>query len=536
MRYLLISILMTVCLTGIAIAQVEIDTVGTCGYPWQTLGPSGTRILIDTPGAVHVAWMAEMSTIAHRGIFYNCKTNGQWVYPYSGQRIDYRDGAGFDQLGALDDNRAVIAYHSAATNAETIFVAIDIYRYLGLFDYFRPLNHLNGDTTIFPYLTVDRNNRIQMVSSTFDISGGIYRTLIYSRSNNSGISWSDPQPIGNSAVGAILTASRVSDKVAILHSLPLADNIYALDISMIESQDGLIWDFANNQVNITNYPGENLLYAVNDYDAVYDINDNLHVVWVAQRRVSEAPEGPTYIFHYDRNTGTISQIAEYFMIPDSTCQTRYGHLALDMVSIGSSQDGKLFVSYTRFSRDDCSADNIANGEIYAQYSEDSGLSWSNPVNITNTPSPNCTDALCQSEIYPSMAETVDDYLHMICLRYNGVYDLVYYENPMIYIKYPIAELGISESDVRLPNSTSLSVYPDPFNAQTTISFILDHSGPVILEVYDLLGRRVATLVDAQMLAGEHQVVWDARNRASGVYYLSLRAGSQSATLRMTLLK
>jgi hypothetical protein len=95
----------------------------------------------------------------------------------------------------------------------------------------------------------------------------------------------------------------------------------------------------------------------------------------------------------------------------------------------------------------------------------------------------------------------------------------------------------TNDDVTLPQAPAiLSNYPDPFNAQTTISFSLDQSGPVTLEVYDLLGRRVASLIEGSMLAGEHQVVWDARNRASGAYYLSLKAGKQSATLRMTLLK
>jgi hypothetical protein len=82
-----------------------------------------------------------------------------------------------------------------------------------------------------------------------------------------------------------------------------------------------------------------------------------------------------------------------------------------------------------------------------------------------------------------------------------------------------------------------SNYPNPFNASTTIGYQLPEASFVTLEVYDMLGRRVETLIDNQTLtAGEHQVTWDASGRSSGMYFYRLAVGGSSATEKMVLLK
>jgi len=89
----------------------------------------------------------------------------------------------------------------------------------------------------------------------------------------------------------------------------------------------------------------------------------------------------------------------------------------------------------------------------------------------------------------------------------------------------------------LPTVTSLAQnYPNPFNATTNISFNLAEAGNVSLNVYDITGRLVVTLVDGQMDAGEHVVVWDASNVSSGVYFYKLATADFSATKSMNLLK
>lgn len=79
-------------------------------------------------------------------------------------------------------------------------------------------------------------------------------------------------------------------------------------------------------------------------------------------------------------------------------------------------------------------------------------------------------------------------------------------------------------------------FPNPFNPVTTISFGLDEDGMVKLEVFNVLGRKVATLADGKMEMGFHSVVWDARELASGVYFYHLTLGNKTEIKKCVLMK
>ncbi|MEW6510079.1 MAG: M1 family aminopeptidase [Bacteroidota bacterium] len=79
-------------------------------------------------------------------------------------------------------------------------------------------------------------------------------------------------------------------------------------------------------------------------------------------------------------------------------------------------------------------------------------------------------------------------------------------------------------------------FPNPFNGGTTISFDLPAVSRVRLQVYDLLGREVALLVDGVQLAGNHIVTFDAAKLASGIYLYRLSAGEFSETRKMIVLR
>ena len=93
------------------------------------------------------------------------------------------------------------------------------------------------------------------------------------------------------------------------------------------------------------------------------------------------------------------------------------------------------------------------------------------------------------------------------------------------------------NDVDLPNQFTLHQnYPNPFNPTTVISYELPQTVDVTLEVYDMLGRQISTLVDGRVNAGAHQVTFDASNLSSGVYIYRLSAGEQMFTRKLTVLK
>jgi len=82
----------------------------------------------------------------------------------------------------------------------------------------------------------------------------------------------------------------------------------------------------------------------------------------------------------------------------------------------------------------------------------------------------------------------------------------------------------------------LSNYPNPFNATTVISYELPTEAHVKLEVFNVSGQRVATLVEGEQEAGYRSVVWEASEVSSGVYFYKLTAGDLTEMKRMTLLR
>ncbi|MCH8524724.1 MAG: phospholipase D-like domain-containing protein [Balneolales bacterium] len=89
----------------------------------------------------------------------------------------------------------------------------------------------------------------------------------------------------------------------------------------------------------------------------------------------------------------------------------------------------------------------------------------------------------------------------------------------------------------LPGEVVLSQnYPNPFNPSTSIRFELPVSDQIRLEVYDVLGQRIAVLVDGAMQAGVHEVRFDGANLSSGVYVYRLQAGNTVLTRKMMLIK
>lgn len=95
----------------------------------------------------------------------------------------------------------------------------------------------------------------------------------------------------------------------------------------------------------------------------------------------------------------------------------------------------------------------------------------------------------------------------------------------------------NEDETELPQQHHLAQnYPNPFNPVTTIAYEVPETGAVRLAVYDMLGRQVALLVDAQVTSGSHQVVFDAAHLSSGSYIYRLETANRILTQKMTLLK
>jgi hypothetical protein len=97
--------------------------------------------------------------------------------------------------------------------------------------------------------------------------------------------------------------------------------------------------------------------------------------------------------------------------------------------------------------------------------------------------------------------------------------------------------NVIEVDAGLPKQFALEQnYPNPFNPSTTIRYQLPVASEVKLEVYDVLGKKIATLVNERQSAGSYQVVWNASGLSSGTYFYRLQAGTFVETKKMIMVK
>ena len=108
-----------------------------------------------------------------------------------------------------------------------------------------------------------------------------------------------------------------------------------------------------------------------------------------------------------------------------------------------------------------------------------------------------------------------------------------YERVMVENPFP----GAIGDDQNIADDFTLAQnYPNPFNPTTTISFSLQKAGKVMLDVYNTVGQKVATLVNDKMTAGEHEVTFNGKDLASGLYLYRLTANNVTLTKKMMLIK
>jgi photosystem II stability/assembly factor-like uncharacterized protein len=154
---------------------------------------------------------------------------------------------------------------------------------------------------------------------------------------------------------------------------------------------------------------------------------------------------------------------------------------------------------------------IAGYDQTARESVDGGVTWTDMAPVLETPS---------DDIYSIYLNSSTNKLYIGC--YQAM--IQYWDNS------PTGDTPMSLPFVLNQN------YPNPFNPSTTISFSLDRDGFVSLNVYDVAGRVVATILNKEMSAGSYDVGFNAKGLSSGVYFYKLRTADQEMTRKMILLR
>jgi hypothetical protein len=98
-------------------------------------------------------------------------------------------------------------------------------------------------------------------------------------------------------------------------------------------------------------------------------------------------------------------------------------------------------------------------------------------------------------------------------------------------------INVSSAGAEYPKSPGiLRNYPNPFNAYTIIEFSIDSRQNVRLDIFDILGRRIGTIIESDYPAGTHRVIWQADDVPSGIYYCRLSTNEFARVKKITLLK
>ncbi len=120
--------------------------------------------------------------------------------------------------------------------------------------------------------------------------------------------------------------------------------------------------------------------------------------------------------------------------------------------------------------------------------------------------------------------------------------LAHYCYPLTYL-YPVYQetfqqlASIDKSSSILPSANELfQNYPNPFNPTTTISFTLSESDKVLIEIFNMLGQKIVTLIDKKMHVGHHSIQFDGSKLSSGVYLYVKRTSKYLDIKKMLLLK
>jgi hypothetical protein len=144
------------------------------------------------------------------------------------------------------------------------------------------------------------------------------------------------------------------------------------------------------------------------------------------------------------------------------------------------------------------------------------------LDITNPSTP----IILQNYLSPGMALGV--------IAENG---RLYVADHDAFLIYSFNPIGIEDNANIIPDGLNIAGnYPNPFNARTTIKYTLPSSSVVHIDIFDITGRKIETLISEKQSAGEHSIVWNAGDKPSGVYFYRIKAGEFSKTQKCLLLK
>ncbi len=386
-----------------------------------------------------------------------------------------------------------------------------------------------ADMTSFPY----RNN-IYVSWTEFDSYGSALRTdssrILFSRSTDGGINWSTPVRVSDKAGDCIDSDS--TDEGAVPAVGPNGEVYLSwsgpLGIVFDKSTDGGVTFGADRFV--TSHPGG------------WDFNvpgiSRCNGLPITACDISNSPyRGTIYINWSDQRNGLNN--TDIFLIKSTDGGTTWGnvkkvnddltttHQFFTWMTIDQTTGFLYFVFYDRRNYTNTATD------VYVARSTDGGETFQN-------------FKVSQTSFSPQAGVFFGDYtgiaalnkkVYPIGMRMDGTTLSVW----TALINDTTGATNVAEKVEKPAEFQLLQNYPNPFNPTTTIDFFVGRANNVLLQVFDVMGRKVTTLADGYRNAGWHSVQWDATrdeavSKSTGVYFYQLQSGSFVERRKLLLLK
>ncbi len=318
-------------------------------------------------------------------------------------------------------------------------------------------------------------------------------------------------------IGANLTCSRVSNKVAICYAA-LAETeddstLYQVsnDAFYLESTNGGDnWfsdpDSMQFRRNCSQYKVTDKMRCYGEVTAVYDFNDDLHVYWYTHyydKVANEVDINDIALWHFSENTVRFCDGESVYANKitaanwEEATAGAWNRLIAKITSgvgiLEGDNENYLYITWTQFDTAKWNdAGNQTQGDLYTTVSTDAGMTWMIPVNITNSTVDSCVAGQCASDHWGSMAERVDDYLHLQWIYDLDVGGAVQDEgeptnNPVLVYDFPKSSIPL-ENKARIGWTPSDFIIPYvhcPKNGQTTTTLTVENIGTATLSSISL---------------------------------------------------
>jgi len=440
-----------------ALGQVSTNAVGlqisTTTYDYQHNCSMGHQVEHRGTNFVHMDWMDQQGDVLGVG-----RGGGTQSYNltdcdlvYANPKIFTADYGGYVNMEADQNGCAVPAAHEGADS--------DSQRPRAYFDFCTggPLGTFQsdypediygwyqnngvgpGNQNLWPIIEWHLGGAspvLHMVTAETGGEAGDPQTLSYYRrvgAYGAGSGTWSPQRVIDTAmnINPVLASSPTTGKVAIVWNRPA--DYKGTNIDNWSQYENDVWyalssDYGasfltgtgslHHQVATLAIPGANITHydPMSDWKAYCDMaalittDDYLHIVWGCRKWTDTTSlyRRQSAIFHWSEDVPYIRTVVMADWDTGGTC---VGYAwGSDAAKMSLAQcDGKLYVLYTQFGNadqpcTDYSANKkVMNGELYLTVSNDNGLGWDRPQNLTNSPSPLCADGACESDYWASMA-------------------------------------------------------------------------------------------------------------------------------------